>query len=106
MPNITSKCFSIPSYGRRKHRVLSKKKQTLFTDTLPQFVVKDLNVLLTIAKNFQEVHLEIGFGNGEFLLKNAILNPKNLYLGCEPYINGVVRAVTKIKELKNIIRNL
>lgn len=37
----------------------------------------------------QEIWLEIGFGNGEHLVQQAVDNPDVGVIGCEPFINGV-----------------
>ena len=43
--------------------------------------------------------LEIGFGSGEHLIKQALNNPLVGFIGCEPYINGVARILTSISRL-------
>jgi tRNA (guanine-N7-)-methyltransferase len=37
--------------------------------------------------------LEIGFGNGEHLVHQASLHPETLFLGAEPYMNGVANCL-------------
>ena len=51
------------------------------------------------------MNIEIGFGNGEFLIKNAITNPKELFIGVEVYLNGIAKVLTFISEhkIKNIV---
>lgn len=39
----------------------------------------------------EQVWLEIGFGAGEHLLAQAAANPDVGFIGCEPFLNGVVR---------------
>ena len=39
------------------------------------------------------VWLEIGFGGGEHLIHQAILNPDIGFIGCEPYQNGVAEVM-------------
>ena len=44
--------------------------------------------------------LEIGFGMGEHLFNQVNLNPDNLYVGAEVYLNGVanfLKLITKEK---------
>jgi len=43
------------------------------------------------------VWLEIGFGGGEHLVHMAALNPDIGLIGCEPFINGVVMLLGKIR---------
>lgn len=50
------------------------------------------------------MRLEIGFGGGEHLTAMAERYPDWGFIGCEPFINGVAKAVTAIgeKDLTNI----
>ena len=51
------------------------------------------------------MNIEIGFGNGEFLIKNATAKPEELFIGIEVYVNGIARVLSSIVENKisNII---
>jgi hypothetical protein len=53
---------------------------------------------------YQRTALEIGFGAGEHLAAQARHHPETLYLGSEPYINGVAKllAVIEREKLTNI----
>ncbi|GJL96368.1 MAG: tRNA (guanine-N(7)-)-methyltransferase [Hyphobacterium sp.] len=42
--------------------------------------------------------LEIGFGGGEHLTGQAARNPQTGYLGVEPFINGVAKALSQIDD--------
>ena len=48
--------------------------------------------------------MEIGFGSGEIIFKEAKKNPKNIYIGIEYYRRGVAQLLKKIVDhnLKNI----
>jgi tRNA (guanine-N7-)-methyltransferase len=46
------------------------------------------------------VWLEIGFGGAEHLIWQAVRNPEVGIIGCEPYEDGVVKALSKIEELE------
>lgn len=46
----------------------------------------------------EKVVLEIGFGDGEFLLGHAALEPEALHIGVEPYIPGVANIITNIQK--------
>ncbi len=50
------------------------------------------------TNNYTKVNIEIGFGDGEFLLKNAINNPHELFIGIEFYKNGIIKILKKILE--------
>jgi tRNA (guanine-N7-)-methyltransferase len=43
------------------------------------------------------IWLEIGFGGGEHLVHQAALHPDTGIIGCEPFINGVVMLLGKIR---------
>jgi len=52
----------------------------------------------TIASAVAPVHLEIGFGAGEFMVAEAQARRDVLYIGCESYIRGVGRALSAIEK--------
>lgn len=45
-----------------------------------------------------ELRLEIGFGDGERLIEQATQRPDVAFLGCEPFLNGVAKAVAAISD--------
>jgi tRNA (guanine-N7-)-methyltransferase len=96
-------------YGRRKGYSLSQFRTDLVNELLPELLV-DLNNpgLISPAllfKTNKEVWLEIGFGAGEHLADQAQRHPEIGFIGCEPYINGVARLLSEIKQksLNNIL---
>jgi len=48
------------------------------------------------GEEYSKVALEIGFGGGEHLLVQAQYNPDTLFIGCEPFINGVAKCLAGI----------
>ena len=48
--------------------------------------------------NAREVWLEIGFGGGEHLVAQAVRRPDVLFLGAEPFVNGIAGALRHIDE--------
>ena len=44
------------------------------------------------------VRLEIGFGGGEHLVGEALRHPHIGFLGCEPFVNGIAKALAAIAE--------
>ena len=46
------------------------------------------------------IHLEIGMGKGQFLMRLAALHPENQYIGVERYTSVLLRAVQKMDELQ------
>ncbi len=43
------------------------------------------------------LELEIGFGAGEHLAAQAVLHPDHGFIGCEPFLNGVVGALGHVR---------
>jgi tRNA (guanine-N7-)-methyltransferase len=46
----------------------------------------------------RETWLEIGFGGGEHLVAQAVAHPQIAFVGCEPFIDGVVKVLAQIDE--------
>jgi tRNA (guanine-N7-)-methyltransferase len=44
------------------------------------------------------LELEIGFGGGEHLAAQAAMRPDHGFIGCEPFLNGVVGALGHIRD--------
>jgi tRNA (guanine-N7-)-methyltransferase len=82
------------SYGRRKAKPLSARKERLIGELLPRLRL-DLSGPLpgALTELFQapvnDVWLEIGFGSGEHLLLQAETHKDVGFIGCEPFINGL-----------------
>jgi tRNA (guanine-N7-)-methyltransferase len=47
----------------------------------------------------REIWLEVGFGGGEHLVAQGAANPDVGLIGCEPFINGVAKALAAIETL-------
>ena len=64
-----------------------------------------INRKIDIPDSYDITNIEIGFGNGEFLIKNAISRPNELFIGVEVYLNGIAKVLESILEfgLKNIM---
>lgn len=82
------------SYGRRKAKPLSARKERLIGELLPRLRL-DLTTcpaasLTTLfAAHVDDVWLEIGFGSGEHLLWQAETHKDVGIIGCEPFVNGM-----------------
>jgi tRNA (guanine-N7-)-methyltransferase len=96
-------------YGRRKGRSLSVRRQALCERLLPRLRIRfrtsashDLRNLFTGRTS--DIWLEIGFGAGEHLAWQAAHQPDIGFIGCEPYINGVAKLLSRIErdDLRNI----
>src|SRR5262245_38742069 len=81
------------TYGRRKAKPLSARKERLMGELLPRLrldLTKAPPRLLAAlySKPVKEVWLEIGFGSGEHLFWQAERHEDVGFIGCEPFING------------------
>ncbi|MEC8265647.1 MAG: hypothetical protein VX009_02395 [Pseudomonadota bacterium] len=92
-------------YGRKSPRRVKKKDiSKLF---IHNFFYHHSNI-----KNFYKhdlnnpiLNLEIGFGSGENMLKGAVNNINETFIGCDPYLKGALLLKKKIEslDLKNLI---
>ena len=92
-------------YGRRQNHKLSARQATLFLDLLPRLSLPDGPLeprALFPGKN--GLALEVGFGGGEHLAYQAALHPDWGFIGCEPFVNGMAQALTRVsaEKLTNI----
>lgn len=91
-------------FGRRKGHPLRARQAELFSSLLPQLAVdlgkpapNDLAALFPTS--VESVRLEIGFGGAEHLIAEAQGNPRTGFIGCEPFVNGMAKALVAIDEL-------
>ncbi len=100
------------TFGRRRGRKLSPRQDTLLATGLARFRLdltrpagtRGLDSLF--GAPVEEIWLEIGFGAGEHLIWQAAHNPRAGIIGAEPYVNGVVAAISAIEsqELQSRVR--
>jgi tRNA (guanine-N7-)-methyltransferase len=86
-------------YGRRSGHKLRQGQAALLEDLLPRVEVPE-GPLSSAALFGDErpLELEIGFGGGEHLASQAMSRPDHGFIGCEPFLNGVVGALGHIRE--------
>ncbi len=96
---MTDDLRPLRTFGRIKSRPIKPRQAALLETLLPRirlpegrFDPRDL------APEAKEVWLEIGFGGGEHLAAQAERGPQNLYLGAEPFLNGVASVLRHIDE--------
>src|SRR6185295_3469531 len=89
-------------FGRRKGHPLKPRQAALFNTLLPQLAL-DLNApappdLRALFNDATEVRLESGFGGGEHLIAEAERQPQIGFIGVEPFINGMAKALAAIHD--------
>lgn len=87
----------IRTFGRVGGRALSPRQQALVDELLPQLQVPEgLSDPQALFPGLKEVWLEIGFGGGEHLAEQARRHPDVGFIGCEPFIEGMAKALTQV----------
>jgi tRNA (guanine-N7-)-methyltransferase len=86
-------------YGRSRGKTLRAGQAKLLAETLPQVEIAPSALAdppTLFASPVREVWLEIGFGGGEHLVAQAKANPDVGLIGCEPFVNGVAKALARL----------
>jgi tRNA (guanine-N7-)-methyltransferase len=96
-------------FGRRKGHPLRPHQAALYDTLLPRLAIDlgtpapaDLRTLFPVQ--VAEVRLEIGFGGAEHLIAQAREHPQTGFIGSEPFVNGMAKALAAIEahQLVNI----
>lgn len=89
-------------FGRRKGHKLRRGRAALLAERLPALALDlarpapaDLATLFPVPVT--RIALEIGFGSGENLLREALAAPATGFIGCEPFVNGLAAALAAIE---------
>ena len=91
-------------YGRRSGHKLREGQAALLEALLPAISVPetgpvDARTLFGDSDGpGRPLHFEIGFGSGEHLAYRADLLPDHGFIGAEPFLNGVVGALTHVRD--------
>jgi tRNA (guanine-N7-)-methyltransferase len=107
-------------YGRGKVKKLSDRKEGLLQTLLPRLLVPvphdpqdkikaprvtaSIDPVTLFERKPQAIVLEIGFGGGEHLVHRALESPETGFIGVEPFINGMGKALAAVVE--HDIRNI
>ncbi|MBA5776088.1 tRNA (guanosine(46)-N7)-methyltransferase TrmB [Stappia sp. F7233] len=90
-------------FGRRKGKPLRERQTALMQTLLPRLKVDiaapppaDLKSLF--AADVAAVWLEVGFGGGEHFLHEAARLPDIGFIGVEPFVSGMAKAVAALDE--------
>jgi tRNA (guanine-N7-)-methyltransferase len=91
-------------FGRRKGHPLRTRQATLFETLFPRLALDVTTPIAGLRALFpgtvEDVQLEIGFGGGEHLVARAAANPRIGFIGAEPFVNGMAKALVAIDEMK------
>jgi tRNA (guanine-N7-)-methyltransferase len=89
-------------FGRRKGHKLRPRRAQLIETLLPCLAIDlsrpapaDLRTLFPLPVD--DIALEIGFGGGESMIRNAQTHPRTGFLGVEPFVNGMAKALAAIE---------
>lgn len=87
-------------YGRQSGHKLRAGQAGLVEQLLPALSVPEDGPLSSplLFGDERPLHFEIGFGSGEHLAYRADLLPDHGFIGAEPFLNGVVGALTHIRD--------
>jgi tRNA (guanine-N7-)-methyltransferase len=87
-------------FGRRSGKRLHKGQDRLFKELLPQLEIALPEGTLDPAELFpgKDVIIEIGYGGGEHLARQARENPGVGFIGCEVFSGGIAKLLEKIGE--------
>ena len=89
-------------YGRRKGKPLRLGQATAIGDLLPRLAVDVTEAPIEPRSLFagpvDDVWVESGFGGGEHLIETAKANPRIGFIGAEPFVNGMAKALVAIHE--------
>ena len=104
-PSVPSRAF----FGRRKGHKLRPHRAALFETLLPQLAI---DLTRPASGGMQDLFpvpvsrlaLEIGFGGGENLVREALAAPDTGFIGCEPFVNGMASVLAAIgaNGMKNV----
>jgi tRNA (guanine-N7-)-methyltransferase len=87
-------------FGRRQGHKLSPRQAGLLETLLPRLALDltsppgELPRLFSVPVD--RVRLEIGFGSGEYLVAEARQHPRTGFIGIEPFVNGMAKALSAI----------
>ncbi len=90
-------------WGRAKGKPLSPYQSGLVDTKLAEVSI-DTESPLAGLESFDNIRMEIGFGGAEHLLYRATENPNTAFIGVEPFLNGIAKALAGMdrREIKNI----
>jgi tRNA (guanine-N7-)-methyltransferase len=92
---------ALRTFGRVQSRALKPRQAALMATLLPRLALPegplDPRVIMPSAA---AVWLEAGFGAGEHLATQAARHPDTLFLGAEPFVNGIAACLAHLDDAK------
>ena len=88
----------LPSFVKRRGRITKKQAHSL--QKLDKYSIKTLSEIISLSEDYNYCVLEIGFGNSEYLQREALENPSTLFIGSEVYLSGIGTLIGAIEENK------
>ena len=95
-------------HGRRISKKISASNIDLIKNKFEEYSIdrdvidslnkKSYNFDLSLKSSFKKIIIEVGFGNGDYLINNAKENQNFLYIGSEVYINGISKVLKHIEK--------
>lgn len=87
-------------YGRRQGHALRAGQAALIEEMLPRLAVPEAGPLdaVRLFGDARPLELEIGFGKGEHLAAQAAARPEHGFIGCEPFVDGMVGALAQVRD--------
>lgn len=89
-------------YGRRKGKALRLGQATAIEDLLPRLAVDlsapPIDPRALFETPVEDVWMESGFGGGEHLIETAKAHPEIGFIGAEPFVNGMAKALVAVHE--------
>ena len=85
-------------YGRKLSRKIERSEIKSLENF--DFFLRDESVkesIENLVRKFNEINLEIGFGSGENTFHQALKNSNELFLACDPFLNGLIKLKKKIE---------
>ena len=95
--------FKFKNYFSSRNRSLTKDQKSILDFYHEKISLESFSKLDQINE-YKNISLEIGFGVGDILLRNALNFPNNLFVGIEYYKKGIAQLLLNMEKhnLKNI----
>ncbi|KKB13333.1 hypothetical protein VE25_02430 [Devosia geojensis] len=87
-------------FGRRSGKTLHEGQRTLYDTLLPRLAIPEDETPVDPSKLFPATKafvLEIGYGGGEHLARQARENPDMGFIGCEVFTGGIAKLLQAIE---------